>query len=495
MSDRSRGIYTPLKWLIPVVALWVGTGCASNPTGGTNLVLMSEKKELDLGAQYSQQIEAQYGIYTKGGLNDYVNRVGQTLAKVSHRPDISYKFTVLDDDTINAFALPGGYIYITRGMLAHMNSEAELAAVLGHEIAHVTARHAVRQDSQSKVLGAIGTVASVASGTPGVFELSGIFNGALIKGYGRSHELEADELGAEYMTKAGYSSQGMLRTIEILRQKEKFEYEQARREGRRPNVYHGLFSSHPDHATRTREALKAANRFGSEAASGVTNEETFVRAIDGISYGKKNTVGVLRENIFYHPRLGIKLFFPEGWRLDNQGNRVQAISDDNNAILQITGMNYGRVASPEKYMRDHMGLGNIRDGRSVTIDGMPAYIAIADRAQSPFGMRPVRAAVIFDTRRRMAYVMRGAGRKDLSKVAADGNFITTIFSLDRMSRDDFTVAKPLILSVMEAQPETTMESLSEDSPLPNYALEQLRLINGLYPDGQPETGQLLKVVK
>lgn len=488
--------YRLSRWfLMPLGVIILLAGCASNPTGGSNLVMMSEKTEFELGAKYSKQIEAQYGAYSGDALSEYVNNIGKKLAAVSHRPDIDYKFTLLDDDTVNAFALPGGYIYVTRGMLAHMSSEAELAAVLGHEIGHVTARHAVRQDSQTKVLGALGAVASVASGTPGVFEMSSIFNGALIKGYGRKHELEADDLGGEYMTKAGYSSLAMLGTIEILRQKEQFEYTAARREDRQPNVYHGLFSSHPDHATRTREALKVADKFGVEKREGVTNADVFLKNLDGLSYGKRNTVGVLRENVFFHPRLGIKLYLPKNWRLDNQGNRVLAISDDNNSILQITGSNYGRAASPEKYLRNNMGLGNIRDGRAVTIDGMPAYIAIADRAQSPFGMRPVRAAVVFDVRRRMAYIMKGAGKNDLSKLAGDGKFIATIFSLDRMNKEDFRAAKPLKLAIVEADAETTMEGLGKQSPIPNYAVEHLRLLNGLYPDGQPKTGQLIKVVK
>ncbi|MEM7284549.1 MAG: M48 family metallopeptidase, partial [Pseudomonadota bacterium] len=193
------------------ILAWALVGCAANPTGGVNLVLMSEKKELELGAMVSKQIEAQQGVYEDEALTKYVNDMGQALVKVSHRPDIKYTFKIIDDDNVNAFALPGGYIYVTRGMLAHMNSEAELAAVLGHEIAHVTARHSVRKQSQAGVLGAAGTVASIATGTPGVSGLSGILGDVLIRGYGREYELEADEFGAEYMIKAGYSTDGMLK--------------------------------------------------------------------------------------------------------------------------------------------------------------------------------------------------------------------------------------------------------------------------------------------
>ena len=469
-------------------------GCAANPTGGVNLVTMSEKKELELGAMVSKQIEAQQGIYEDEALTKYVNDIGQRLVKVSHRPDIKYSFKVIDDDNVNAFALPGGYIYVTRGMLAHMNSEAELAAVLGHEIAHVTARHGVRKQAQSNVLGAAGAVASVVTRTPGVGGISGILGDVLIRGYGRDYELEADEFGAEYMIKSGYSTDGMLRTIEILRQKEKFEYAAARREGRRANVYHGLFSTHPDHNTREKEALKLAEKYG-DTTSGKTGEEDFLRATAGLSYGKKNTVGVLRENVFFHPRLGIKLYLPKNWRLDNQRNRVMAISDDNNSLLQVTGANYGGISSPQKYVMEAMNIGNIRDGKAVTVAGMPGYIAIADRARTPFGMRPVRVAVIFDKNRRMAYIMQGAGKRDLSRLKDDNKFIATIFSLDRMTQEDFKVAKPLKLALLEADAGVTMEQLASESPVSNYAVDHLRLINAMYPDGQPKPGQLIKVVE
>ncbi len=497
MSTLIHGLH-PMTRLLRLMSLLliagVIAGCAANPTGGVDLVLMSEKKELELGARVSKQIEAQQGVYEDEAINKYVNDIGQKLVKVSHRPDIKYTFKVIDDDTVNAFALPGGYIYVTRGMLAHMNSEAELAAVLGHEIAHVTARHSVRQQSQAGVLGAAGTVASIATGTPGVGGLSGILGDVLIRGYGRDFELEADEFGAEYMIKGGYSTDGMLRTIEILRQKEKFEYAAARREDRRPNVYHGLFSTHPDHNTREREALKLAEKYG-DTTAGKTGEEDFLRATDGLSYGKKNTVGVLRENIFFHPRLGIKLYLPKKWRLNNQRNRVMAISDDNNSVLQVTGANYGGIDSPQKYVMEAMNIGNIRDGKSVTVAGMPGYLAIADRARTPFGMRPVRVAVIFDKKRRMAYIMQGAGKRDLSRLKDDNKFIATIFSLDRMTQDDFKVAKPLKLTLLEAEPGVTMEKLASESPVSNYAVDHLRLINAMYPDGQPKSGQLIKVVQ
>ena len=132
----------------------LGGGCARNPvTGGTDVTMVSEKGEIEQGRKAHEQVIKFYGVYEDQALQDYVNEVGQRLARASHRPDLEWHFTVVDADDINAFALPGGYIYITRGIMAYLNSEAELAAVLGHEIGHVTARHQVRQQTQQTLTG------------------------------------------------------------------------------------------------------------------------------------------------------------------------------------------------------------------------------------------------------------------------------------------------------------------------------------------------------
>ncbi|MEX2327557.1 MAG: M48 family metalloprotease, partial [Pseudomonadales bacterium] len=221
---------------------------------------MSEEKEIELGAQEHRKIISQYGIYRDKDLQEYIDRVGQRVAAQSSRPELEYHFTILNDEMINAFALPGGYIYVTRGILMHLNSEAELAAVLGHEIAHVTEKHALRNQTRGKALGVLSTVAAVVTGTPGVYELGNIFGGVLLSGYSREFELEADEVGAAYMAKAGYSPDAMLKTIEILKAKDRIEIEQARLEKREPRVYHGFLSTHPDNDTRYKEAIKKSEK-------------------------------------------------------------------------------------------------------------------------------------------------------------------------------------------------------------------------------------------
>ena len=182
--------------LLLIVSL---VSCAVNPvTGKQDFVMISEEQEIQMGREYNSQILKMNPVYQDQKLQDYVQSIGESLALKSHRPNLIYRFTVLDSPDINAFALPGGYIYINRGLMSYFSSEEELAAVLGHEIGHVTARHSVRQYSQSQLMGILSAAIEINSGrTAG--NIANLASGALLSGYGREMELEADDLGAQYI--------------------------------------------------------------------------------------------------------------------------------------------------------------------------------------------------------------------------------------------------------------------------------------------------------
>ena len=477
------------------VSLWLA-GCASNPaTGGVDFVLMSEESEIELGETSHEQVLKQFRVYPDPDLQDYVNSIGQRLASVSERPNLKWTFTLVDDDAVNAFAIPGGFVYITRGMMAYLNSEAELAAVIGHEIGHVTGRHAVRQDSKNKVVGAVSTAASVATGTGGAGDLTNMFGGVLLSGYGRGMELEADSLGARYLAKTDYPPQSMLEVIDILKRREQFELERARLEGREPRVYHGWFASHPDNDTRLSEAIDAASEVGFGSPDMIRRDE-YLKRINGLLWGKSAAGGVIRGNKLYHAGLRMKITFPEGWRVESAQSAIVSHSPGDQATLHVRSLPMPRDGtSPEQFMRGKLGLENLEDGKALTIAGKPAYIAIAERAPSPYGPRPVRTAVIFDQRKGKAFVFSGAGRKDLSKIAADREFISTIFSFDDLKRNERPLTRPIAVRVIEIGPGTTVEVLARRSALSGYVEQQLRLLNDLGLHDQPATGQLYKVIE
>ena len=306
-----------------IIALAISylAGCAANPvTGKQDFVLMSEEKEIDLGRQAHQQILQQYRVYEDPALQAYVSRIVEELSAQSHRSNLVFHATLLDSPQVNAFALPGGYVYITRGIMAYMNSEAELAGVLGHEIGHVTARHGVRQQSASQVTGILATVIGVATGIRGASDAANIAGTALVRGYGREHELEADRLGAEYIAKVGYDPKAMIDVVGILKAQEEFDKQLAAQEGREPRAYHGLFSTHPANDKRLQEVIGAAQRFRSKNDRDSVGE--FLELTDGMVLGTGENDGVLRGNKFYHKNLGITLTFPEGWKVDNMPDRL-----------------------------------------------------------------------------------------------------------------------------------------------------------------------------
>ena len=330
--------------------------CSTNPvTGEQDFVLMSESQEINLGRQYSAQIIKEMPSYEDAALAEMVQRVGERLAANSHRQDLIYRFTVLDSTSVNAFALPGGYIYITRGMLAYLNSEAELAAVLGHEIGHVTARHSVRQHSTATAAGLVGAVISAASGIQGMDTLTNLAGTAFVRGYGREHELEADRLGAEYLAKSGYDPKAMLEVVGVLKNQEAFEVATAKQEGREANTYHGLFSTHPDNDARFQEVVAAANKYKTGSATRV-ERDGFLRALDGMTYGTSAREGVVRDNDFYHAPLDFAVSFPKGWRIDNKPEKIIAIPRSNDGLIQVSVADLNKRITPRQFMTDRLQL-------------------------------------------------------------------------------------------------------------------------------------------
>ena len=428
------------------------TNCAQNPVSGrANFVTMSETQEVQTGRQEDVKVRQEYGVYDNKALQQYVNEVGQRLGKASHRPQLQYTYVVVDSPEINAFALPGGYIYVTRGILAYLNSEAELAAVLGHETGHVTARHGVQQMSAA-------TAAGVGATLVGIFVPAlrnqagdtaiGLLGNVLLSGYGREHELEADKLGAEYLYRTGYDPQAMIKVIGVLKNQELFDAEVAKAEGRQPRSYHGVFASHPDADQRLQEVVGEAGKL---AGSGRVNQEEFLRMIDKVPFGYSESQGFVRNFTFYHRELGLVLKFPDTWRISNKPDSVSASNrgDDVMIEMRLAGRAQG---APADILRKQIG--NAREITSTTINGLPA-----------------------------------AMQQALAAINA------TITSFHAMSETERNSARPLTLRVINAPPGATFAELARSSPLGKNAVSYLRLLNGLYPQGEPAAGQALKIVE
>ncbi|MEE9575433.1 MAG: M48 family metalloprotease [Gammaproteobacteria bacterium] len=469
------------------------SGCAVNPaTGDQDLVLMSEQSEIALGRKTNKEVLQHYIVYDNPELQAYVNRVGNELAVNSHRNNLIYRFTVLDSKDVNAFALPGGYIFITRSLMAYLNSEAELAAVLGHEIGHVTARHAVRQYSAAQVT-SIGTaLASIF--IPGMnqvgSQLMQIMGSAFLRGYGREHELEADKLGAEYVARTNYDAESMLDVIQVLKDQETFESQRAESEGREPRIYHGLFSTHPDHDTRLQEIVEYASKYQIQT-EGRKGEEEYLNKIDGLIFGDSPQQGITRGNNFYHESLGISITFPSKWNVTNLPDKLIITAPQGVATQQILLEDINKKISPRDFMIQRLGLKTLKNDKPLKINGLEAHTGIAT-INTENGKRAARFTVIYFNQQ--AYILVGVTKDPKTMSHYDAAFMETARSFHQITQNERLLAKPLRLEIITSTDETNFKSLAQQSPLEKYQEEKLRLLNGLYPQGKANSKSLLKII-
>ncbi len=465
------------------------TDCAQNPVSGNpNFVTMSESQEVQVGRKEDVKVRQQYGVYDDKALQKYVNDVGQRLAKESHRPALQYTFTVVDSPEINAFALPGGYIYITRGIMSYLNSEAELAGVIGHEIGHVTARHSVQQMSAATAAGVGATLLEIF--VPVLRNQVGdsainLLGNALLSGYGRDHELEADRLGAQYLSRSGYDPQAMIKVVGVLKNQELFDAEVAKTEGREPRAYHGVFASHPDADTRLQQVIAEAGK----PAPGATriNQEEFLRVIDKLVFADSPAQGTIRNGNFYHVDFGLALTFPRDWKIRNQPANVAATNVANDATIDLRGAGPAQ-GSPldalRKALRGNLG----PEATQLSINGLQAAVTTTSMQG-----KPTRVALVFLGK--SAFLIGGqaktaqAMQRALPEINAAINSFRTIGDAER------ALARPLTLRVINAAKDTRFAELARHSPLGKNAVSHLRLINGMYPNGEPLAGQPLKVIE
>ncbi len=480
-----------LLMLLPLLVLLLAPGCATNPvTGGTDFVLMSEEQEIAMGRKLHPQILQQMPAYDDPALARYVQSVGERLAAHSHRPGLIYRFTVLDSPEVNAFALPGGYIYITRGIMAYLNSEAELAAVLGHEIGHVTARHSVRQHTAATTTGIFGAVIAGATGVRVAGDLANIAGAAIVRGYGREHELEADRLGAEYLARTGYDPRAMLRVIGVLKDQEAFERELAKEEGREPRIYHGLFATHPDNDRRLQTVIAAADRLRSGPAR--DGRDSYLDAIDGLVFGDSEREGVRRGNRFYHLQLDFALTFPPGWRIENLPDRLVATTPKGDAMLQFTMTDLNKRIGPRQFMIERLGLRELQHGEAIRLGDMEGYTAIAETSTAK-GRLPLRHVVLY--RGDKALVFTGGADRSGDPFRYDAEILRTVRSFHALSPEERELARAQRIQVIRATAGTRFADLARNSPIPNHPEAQLRLINGYYPEGEPRPGERIKIVR
>jgi predicted Zn-dependent protease len=356
----------PAKVGLPVVLLLWLAGCAINPaTGRRQLSLMSEGQEIQMGQEADPEIVASMGLYPDESLQAYVQELGTSLAASSERPGLPWTFRVLDDPLINAFALPGGYIYVTRGIMVHFESEAELVGVLGHEIGHVTARHSVSQISKQQLatLGmGVGMILK-----PELQRFAGLASASmqlLFLKFGRDDERQADELGVRYMSRVGYDPVQLSGVMAMLGQVT------AGGGGGPPE----WLSTHPNPANREQDIIRMADEAEVALDPALVRREEYLPRLDGMTYGENPREGFFEGPRFYHPDMAFQFDFPDGWETANSKQAVQAASAEGDAVMALT---LAEGATPAAALNTFLAQEGMEAGQpsDAAINGIPAASA------------------------------------------------------------------------------------------------------------------------
>ncbi|MCR9106679.1 MAG: M48 family metalloprotease [Gammaproteobacteria bacterium] len=459
-------------------------GCAANPaTGGADVVLSSRDGEKSIGSELHEKMAGEGLIYADPQLQAYIESVGQRLVRNSDMPDAQFQFFVVDSPDINAFAVAGGYIYIHRGLLAYLDSEAELAGVLGHEIGHITARHSGRQRTASVTNSVLAATVYILTGSGDLADASNIYGAELLSGYGREMELEADALGARYMHRSGYDPEALLEVIGVLKNHQQYQRLQARAAGRERATYHGLFATHPRNDKRLRTVIQAASELDLDTyIEDPTIPGQFKRHIDGMVWGD-SIRGERAENRFYHNTLDFTFELPPGWSVETTASDITARAPDNSARVVLTLRARDREYSPRALLQGN-ARGELSKESKLELAEIEGYTAVATS-----GERSKRLAVI--DHGSFSYLLEGEAAQFES---ADPQLLAIIESFRPIFASEKKVGQGQFIRYIQVPRGATMASIAAQLSIPD-AENQIRLINGFYPRGEPRTGDWIKIIE
>jgi len=490
----SRSAYKPLRLrvfaLFPtllVAGLGAGLvagplGCARNPvTGKSELSLVSESQEIQMGQQGAKEVAQTIGFYNDAKVQSYVADIGKRMAAESERPNLPWEFHVVDDASVNAFAIPGGFIYVTRGLMSSINNEAELATVVGHEIAHVTNRHSVQQISKSQLAQLGLGIGSILSSDIAKFgQLAGAGLGLLFLKYGRDAENQADEGGFRYALGQSYDVREMPKVFQTLGR-----ISETGGGGRLPE----WLATHPDPGNRIKHIGKMLDTLSLDQRKLIVNREDYLRHLQGMSFGEDPRQGYFEGSAFYHPQMRFQMKFPEQWKKQNLPQAVVAVSPSEDAIVQLA---LAGQSPPEQAARQFLSQEGVQAGNAsrANINGLPAASSYF-QAQTQQGQ--IEGLVSFisyggQTFGLMGYTPAGKLR------SYDQVFQSTIRSFRELRDGSKINVQPARVELVKVSRQMTLDQFNAQYPS-SIPIEQVAIINELEgPQSVIPAGQTVKRV-
>ncbi|MFO7622137.1 MAG: M48 family metalloprotease [Bacteroidales bacterium] len=479
-----------LRLFLVLTAIIMIDSCAVNPvTGKKQIMLMSEAQEVQMGAQYDPQVLATFGEYQNDNLRGFLQQKGTEMGLLSHRPKLEYHVKILDSPVINAFAVPGGYIYFTRGILAQLNNEAEIMGILGHEMGHITARHSVSQQSRQQ-LGQLlligGMIASEKFAQYAEYALQGMQ--LLFLSFSRDNEREADKLGVEYSSKIGYDAHKMADFFEVLN-----KMNLAANQGGVPT----FLSTHPDPGDRYNSVHQMAKAWQDslKLASYKVNTNSYLQMIDGIVYGEDPRQGFVEGNVFYHPGLKFRFTFPAGWQLENLPTQVNMGPADGKAIMIFTFASGASLEEAAKNTIKQLNL-TLQESKKATVNGMPALATICKQVQQDQSTGQKQTIAILSY-----YIQYSGGYYVFHGVSAEADF-GNFFSTFESSMNTFSTLtdqaklniKPKRIQVKTVGRAGTLASAFSSYGVPQNKMNELALLNDMELTDQVAAGRLIKII-
>lgn len=464
--------------------------CAKNPvTGKRQVSFISEQQEIQMGQSYDPQVVAEMGIYKDASLEEFLTEKGNAMARESHRPNLPWTFRLVDTEVVNAFAVPGGFVYFTRGIMAHFNNEAQFAGVLGHEIGHVTARHTVQQQSKQTLaqIGLIGGMIAVPElAQSGESLMQGMQ--LLFLKFGRDAESQSDLLGVEYSTDIGYDAREMSGFFSTL----------DRLSGGAENRAPTFLSTHPDPANREVRVAQLATEY--QAKDPRTNYEvgrdSYLRRIDGLLYGADPNQGYVEGGAFYHPQLKFQFNIPSQWRLINTPSQVQIVSPDQKSVMQ---MQLAQGSDPRAAAQEFIQGNNIQVSQQSgnQINGLNAYTIIGTAQQQAQQGRQRSPALAleasFISYGGNIYMFLGmAQQADFRRYQRDIEF--TIGSFAQLTDASKLNRKPERVKIVTNNRSQTVQQALTSQGIPQARLNELAVLNGMELNETIPKGMLYKAL-
>ncbi|MGZ5133806.1 MAG: M48 family metalloprotease [Flavitalea sp.] len=478
-----------------IIASFISTiclynSCATNPvTGKKQVVLMSEAQEIAMGKEADPQIIAQFGLYENKALQAFITEKGKQMAAISHRPQLDYQFRVVDSDVLNAFAVPGGYVYFTRGIMAHFNNEAEFAGVLGHEIGHIAARHSVEQQ-RNAILGQIGIIAGVviAPDLAQFAETASQGLGLLLLKFGRDAERESDRLGVEYSSKIGYDATEMAGFFQTLERKGA---------GTGQEELPGFLSTHPNPGDRFVTVGKLAAEWKQKLnlSNPQVNRNTYLKRIEGLIYGEDPKQGYLENGVFYHPELKFQFSVPANWNYQNTPQQVQLAPKDGKALMMMTLAKGTSLQEAANGFVQQNSL-QVLDSKDVNVNGLSALAVMADvrPQEGQQQQQPIRTVSYFIQYGQLIYLLLG-----VSGTVEFSNYLPYFTSAQQSFRQLTDPAKinkkPERVQLKTIRNATTLEQAFRDNRVDAKRLEEMAILNGMKLTERLEAGTIIKVIE